>query len=103
MTNRCFNEIVYDLLKVLVGRKCETPLKIMYDRARVGSEYMRQKYIAVLETSGLATTTGHGLTDIIEITDKGRKYIELWEVVQRLLRSGLPDFPHPKIDKFPET
>jgi len=80
--------IIFDMLKVMENRPIRTPLKILFERARIRSPYQQQKYIEILEKSDLVTLTGHAPTDLCDITNRGEQYIIFYNAIEGLLRSG---------------
>lgn len=86
MRHRSETEIVYDCLLVLKGRMLPTPLRYVFEGAKLIDHRMQLKYTTILEECKLASLTGHTDTDKAELTPRGVQYLTFYEAIENLLR-----------------
>jgi len=88
MRARCEHEIIYDLLLVLKDRPLPTPLCLVYEGAKVGSD-IQEKYYSILEECNLAIMTKHQNNVFkASITNRGVQFLTFYKAIEDLMRSG---------------
>jgi len=88
MRHRCEHEIICDMLLVLKDRYLPTPLHLVYEGAKVGSD-IQEKYYTILEECDLAKMTEHRNNVFkASITERGIQFLIFYKAIEDLMRSG---------------
>jgi len=101
MRHRSETEIVYDMLDVIKNREMPTPLRMIFEGAKIVGHRMQLKYTMILEECSLAKLTGHTHEDKANITTKGIQYITFYDAIEAMLRSGFRDQERKKKANIP--
>ena len=86
MTHRSEMRIVFDMLKVLEDRNSPMTLRLLYERAKIGSAHqMQERYTQTLSDCNLARISGLTLDDTAVITFRGHQYLKFYRELLRLM------------------
>lgn len=88
MSHRSVNEVIYDMLDVIKNRELPTPLRMVFEGAKIVGHRMQLKYTTILEECNLAKLTGHTHEDKAMITTRGIQFLTFYDAIENMLRSG---------------
>jgi len=74
------------MLLVLKDRELPTPLKLVYEGAKVLQEQTQQKYYDILVQCKFVVVVGGGRKTKLELTERGILFLTFFEAIEKLMR-----------------